>query len=368
MAKSKRYNRGLLRWAPSGRWQAEVTHQGLRRRKHFQSEARAKTWIDQTILEIDRTGRPLTSLQYEDARRAIEILGGSHSLVEAAKAMVDAASNGQSQMPLSDAIEIFLDDKRAAGARDRSLQTLKSQLGRLAVDLGDRPMSAITGPELLDWLDSHGYTGATRGNYRRDFVNLFNWCKRARLIRDNPAEVISRPMADDRLPEILSVEQTASLVCAAVDHDAELVVPIGLGAFAGVRQSEIARIEYGDITGDHIHVNARAAKQRRQRYVSIQGNLSAWLAEFGRRSGPVTPKNYRKRFEAVREASSIDPWPQNALRHSFATYYLALTHDAAATAYQLGQRSADVLYQHYRNLATEGEAADYFKITPGARS
>ena len=82
----------------------------------------------------------------------------------------------------------------------------------------------------------------------------------------------------------------------------------------------------------------------------MTANLKAWLEPLARESGPVYPAGvYRVRFlEAVRTAG-ITPWPPNALRHSAASYQLALSQNSAATAFQMGHNET-VLNNSYKEL------------------
>ena len=66
----------------------------------------------------------------------------------------------------------------------------------------------------------------------------------------------------------------------------------------------------------------------------------------------MCPRNYRKLFQKAHKAAGIDPWPKNALRHSFASYHLAAHKNAAETALQLGHMDARVLFAHYRELVS----------------
>ena len=63
--------------------------------------------------------------------------------------------------------------------------------------------------------------------------------------------------------------------------------------------------------------------------------------------------------------NTIVPWPANCMRHTFATYHIAMWQDANKTAYALGHTSGvDVLYQHYRGLATKAEAERFWGLRP----
>ena len=69
-------------------------------------------------------------------------------------------------------------------------------------------------------------------------------------------------------------------------------------------------------------------------------------------------------LETAREAAGIEHWPQNALRHGFASYYLAKFNDAAALALKLGHTNSNLVFQHYRQLVKPKQAERYWKIVP----
>jgi integrase len=60
--------------------------------------------------------------------------------------------------------------------------------------------------------------------------------------------------------------------------------------------------------------------------------------------------------------------PDNALRHSFASYHLAHFKNAAATALELGHHNAIVTLAHYRELVRPKEAGRYWNLKPAKRS
>ena len=53
------------------------------------------------------------------------------------------------------------------------------------------------------------------------------------------------------------------------------------------------------------------------------------------------------------------------MRHSFGTYHFALQGDPIKTSVQMGHKTGDdVLFDHYRNLATKNDAKAYFALFP----
>jgi len=56
-------------------------------------------------------------------------------------------------------------------------------------------------------------------------------------------------------------------------------------------------------------------------------------------------------------------WRQNALRHSFISYRVALTGDVARTALEAGN-SPKMIFRHYREVVEEDAAKTWFSIMP----
>jgi Phage integrase family. len=96
--------------------------------------------------------------------------------------------------------------------------------------------------------------------------------------------------------------------------------------------------------------------------------LREWLLPVRKHSGNVTPDNFPKQFDAARVAAGIHEWPDNALRHSFASYHLAHFKDAAALALEMGHTDSGMIFNHYRQLVRPKEAERYWQIEPTAES
>jgi integrase len=77
-----------------------------------------------------------------------------------------------------------------------------------------------------------------------------------------------------------------------------------IGAFAGLRDAEIKRLDWSeiDLVRGHIEVKASKAKSARRRIVQIQPNLSAWLRPYSGKAGPVVPLGARGKLDRVRES------------------------------------------------------------------
>jgi integrase len=80
--------------------------------------------------------------------------------------------------------------------------------------------------------------------------------------------------------------------------------------------------------------------------------------------GRVVPAGARKKLDRIRRAAGLVGWPNNGLRHSFASYRLAAIHDAPRVSAELGHTSPQMLYSTYREIVRPEEADRYWKIKP----
>ena len=204
-----------------------------------------------------------------------------------------------------------------------------------------------------------------RNNFRRVLVVAFNFAMKRGYCATNPAVETAKAKEIETAVGILTVDQTAALLSACSD---ELVPFIAIGAFAGLRRAELERLDRSeiDLEGSLIQVLATKAKSAQRRFVKIRPNLDAWIRPLAKHGGPVAPSNYRELLDVAREAAGIDTWPQNALRHSFASYALAAENDAAALALELGHKNSNLVFQHYREAVKPKQAERYWNLKPAS--
>ena len=145
----------------------------------------------------------------------------------------------------------------------------------------------------------------------------------------------------------------------------KIALYFALAGFAGIRAAEILRLEWKDFnfTRGHIIIGADKAKTATRRLIPILPNLAEYLQSYHRATGQLFKFKDDKRAIAFGRRSGINPWPTNCLRHSFASYRLAATADAARVALELGNSPAK-LFSNYRELADEHDAKAWFAISP----
>ena len=264
--------------------------------------------------------------------------------------------------------EEVLESKRKDGLSAKYIGMLRLYLKRFCRDFGERPVAGI-GPEELDnWLRSLPGSPKTRADYRANIGVLFSYAARRRMIDFNPIAFTAKPKLIDRPPEIFAVDELRALLEAAQREEPSVVPMLAIGAFAGLRDAEIKRLDWSevDLARGHIEVKAAKAKSARRRLVPIQANLAAWLRTYSGSVGQVVPDGARGKLDRVREAAHLTRWPKNGLRHSFASYRLAAIHDAPRVASELGHTTPQLLYSTYREVVRPEEAERYWQIMPAA--
>jgi integrase len=340
-------------------------------RKFFKTKAEAEAERMRQITLRERGGREAMGLPLNELAAIVQ---ARSALAKHGKSINDAASFyldhleriKRCNITVSQLATEVLAAKQKDGFGALYLADLRKRLNRFARDFGARPIAAITVEELDDWLRDLECAPKTRANFRANIGVLFSYAERRRMIDANPVKRTSAPKLIDKAPEIFSVDELSALLNAASAVSPDVVPMLSIGAFAGLRDAEIKRLHWSeiDLKRGFIEVKANKAKSARRRLIRIQANLAAWLAPYGSISGAVVPLNARTKIDRVWHTAGLQHWPLNGLRHSFASYRLAATNDAALIAAELGHTSTKMLYSTYREVVRPEEAERYWKIVP----
>jgi integrase len=344
-----------------------------RGRKFFKTraEADAERLRQQTLLE--RHSRDAIGLSQ---REMSDFITAKRKLAEYGKTINDAAHFlvdhlervRRCKITISELVAELLEAKRKDGRSEIYLRDLRNILAIFSREFGDRPIAAITVEELDKWLRALPGSPKTRTNFRANVGVLFSYAARRRMIDSNPVLHTAKPKLPHNPPDIFTVDQLRALLEAANRIAPDVLPMLTIGAFAGLRDAEIKRLDWSevDLARGHIEVKAAKAKSARRRIVAIQPNLAAWLRPYSSMKGRLVPEGYRSSLDRVRKAAGLARWPKNGLRHSFASYRLAACHDAPRVSSELGHASPQMLYSTYREVVLPEEAERFWKIEPVA--
>lgn len=318
------------------------------------------------------SGVPLESAvaQFAEATRIL----GKTSVVDAAKFFVKRNPSVLPQKSVREVVDEFLADKKAKGKGERYLSDLRYRGNKFA-DAFKCGIAEMTGAKIEDFLLSLKLSVQSYTNFRRVLGTLFTFAKRrGYLLKDHDElDRVEKLRPDNGEIEIYTPDEFSRLLNAASE---DFLPSLAIGGFAGLRSSEIERLDWNEVHLDErfIQIKKGKTKTASRRLVPIVENLAAWLAPFAKSSGPVWPHAHDSFYDAQQDTaaatvsgnrSAVD-WKQNALRHSFISYRLAAVQNVNQVALESGN-SAVMIHKHYKQLVTPSEAEKWFSIRPDSR-
>jgi len=346
-----------------------------RGRKFFKTKAEAEAERLRQITTLERHGREAVGLPPGELSAIIQ---ARTDLAKHGKIIDDAAAFyldyleriRRCKVTVAELAKEVLEAKCKDGMSATYIDDLKKRLARFCADFGERNIAGITVEELDNWLRALPGSPKSRANYRANVGVLFSYAERRRIIDSNPILHTARPKLPDNPPEIFSVDELAALLNAAAKRVPGVLPMLAIGAFAGLRDAEIKRLDWSEVDQKrgHIEIKSSKSKSARRRIVEMQPNLREWLRPYAGMAGAVAAVNWRKKLDLVRKAAELARWPQNGLRHSFASYRLAACHDAPRVSSELGHTSPKMLYSTYRELVLPEDGERYWKLIPESKS
>jgi integrase len=334
---------------------------GGRIRRTFKDQDHAERYFKLAEKQIASYGA--AAMLISDTLR-IAAIEADRLLQPFSKTMVDAAQFYLAHLETisaSASVSRAIRELPTEGCSVRYKRDLKYRLGKFEKEFGGRMMAEIKTGELDMFLNDLKLGAVSQNTFRRRLVTLWKfankngWC--------NATVATNTRRATEEAPDevgILTPEELTRLLNVA----AKDTLPYwAIAVFAGLRASELERLEWSDVNHDHILVRARNSKTKTRRAVDIQPNLLRWLKLCRNRAGKVAPLNLRTKLLADRERAGLTNWKPNCLRHSHGSYYLAKFQSTDKTAYQMGN-TPEIVEGHYRQVVAPADAARWWAIEP----
>ena len=287
------------------------------------------------------------------------------------KGGTDSLSEEQvSGMSMKSAVRDYIASK--AGSSERHREKLEKICGELLVAFPGA-VAAVSPMQAARVFGKIKGAPTTRAGWHRYASGFFRWCVDMELLDRNPFRRVVAPEAESKR-SLISAKELRSILDAEMSD--ALRAWFLLGAFAGLRSIEVHRMRWEDVdpkTGQ-IEVRREVSKQSSglpERIVDFTEPMKKRKDFFKGKSGLIVPPKslrlYRER-EALIERLNNDglvPWaklPENALRHSFATYHLGRCQDAGKTAHQLGHSSTALVLKTYAVPSRKADWRAWWRI------
>ena len=275
-------------------------------------------------------------------------------------------SNGAGKVTLGDCAAQWI--ARHQQARVTFFQ-VRQVLNRLTARHGRDAIEAVGHRELDAWLRSlSDLAPVTQHNYWRVTRRFFGWCcDYLEAIPRNPMKKLQERRLEHQDPEILTPEEMRACLETA-NGERRLTAYLVLAGFGGLRTEEVLRQRWEDIDWEHGDIYVRQPKRVggwRPRHVEILPSLRRHLEHRALKEGRVLPGGQRTLYllrRAMMDKLGWESWPDNCLRHSFRTYWLAHWQDAPKLAVQMGHAGAGMTVYTYGTPTTRANAAAWWAL------
>lgn len=321
---------------PDGAWRARYRDEtGREYARHFNRKIDAQSWIDE---------------------QTAALVTGTH---------VDPVT---AKLTVGEWCRIWLDGY--ATNRASTVRQARVHVKVIVADLGTRPIRSLRASDVRSWvvsLQTRGYAPSTvYALYRRLSQILADAVHDGKLPKSPVSRRTAPPMPKQR-PYVATTEQVWALHDALPEHFRPVVL---LGAFAGLRVSEIAALRVSDVDfmrgiispaiqwpGEPLKTETSMTPIPIPHELALELNRvpSTWGSEtlvVGAYGRPVTPYTIETAFKVARE--TVDGLPAgfriHDLRHYFASLLIAAGLDIKTVQARLRHASAKTTLDTYGHM------------------
>lgn len=344
-------------------------------RKFFLKRAEAQDFANQLNDGRKSYSFRLMSLTEDEQAKiwfALEQFGGVENMQAAAFAFKQQSAS--MAKPLAIAISEYIGIKRAKVSErhlaqmERILNRLESHWPGCNVNDINVPLRSDKGVEMskvLFFLQNNGWGNTSQRMAYVHVQGLFSWCIKSGYCSKNPCDVVERPAADEPPREILSIDQIVALLRAAARLDREMVSYIAMGIFAGIRPETLRQMRPSMQLDRVFRLPAEIEKNGRIHNIEISPMLASWLAQFPMPQNGWS--NAEKRRSQLAAAAKINPWPHDAMRHSFCSYEAQIVQLPDGSSVGMGlervaqnaDHSVQICKEHYAVCVLQSEVVRF---------
>jgi integrase len=344
----------------------------VRRAAFFATRAEAQAFAAAKELEVTNHGTRHGTVEYAERAAIVRYRKWAANRPDAPplsallEKAIAAHEKARPPLSVSQAIDARMDavDRRKLSSRHQ--EDLRCRLARFRTKFGERQVADVRLEDVEAWLHSLNVSAVTWRNYARTVGSIFTLAVKRGYLTASPLTGLEHPKAAVKAPCILTPPELSTLLAASAPELRPLLI---LQAFCGLRRAEANRLSW-----KHIHLEgakpyaelpSEVTKTNRRRVCYIPACAVAWLKPLAGASAAtlaLTEGVYDNRLAVAATASKIT-WQENLLRHSFGTYRLAETQNAALVADEMGNSPA-VVRTHYQNITSPEQAEAWWRIFP----
>jgi integrase len=313
---------------------------------------------------------------------ALDVLGGTGSILEAARAFRTAHDSRTASKPLGEAVALYLDSR--SDLRAATQKSYRYTLEKACAPLHATMMAEIETSALEAILSPRAATA--RAMHKRNLRIFWKWASSqprqwATMATVDAIEAIR--ISSDSDIQILSVAGVKALLHSAEAESPAAAAAYAIAIFGGVRMAELGKLTWGDIGADHIEIGRSIAKKHSRRLIPVCETLKAWMEATrgdATENTLIVPPNWIDISKSVRRragwnvvARLLDnppkptrgDWPANVCRHTCASVQVAIGTPLDDLTFKFGHSGGhDLLRRHYVSRLTKKDALAILAIGP----
>jgi integrase len=268
---------------------------------------------------------------------------------------------GFKRLTLGEIMQAYVDSHKRIGLSKGRIGTVESIFRVMRKRFAGGTPGLPSREEVVAWLEAVHHHPGTKNSYLRTLKAFAKWALKERLV---PTETITEIDFWKENREEVEIYTPEEMRCILKQARKDVVPFVAIGAFGGLRTSEIMRLDWSEINLERgfILVRGMKTKTAARRLVPISETLRAWLLPYAMKEGPVVAVCEGRVNQLLGEPGM--PRKHNALRHSYLSYRLAQINDAPKVAMECGN-SPKMIFKHYRELVAPEAATEWFGIMPG---
>jgi integrase len=221
--------------------------------------------------------------------------------------------------------------------------------------LARRRVRSITPQECAGYIEQAFDTPRQHQKARLILSGVFGTAIKRGWCDTNPVARVEAPRVVEKQVPILSPQEIEQVTTTAETYQSgSCAAAVGMMLYAGIRPHEVARLswEQVDLRERAIYILPRHSKTGGARRVTIHKPLLRILRAHKRKNEEkICPPNWLYHWRELRRAAGWDSparrWPQDALRHTFASYHLSHFRSYAELQLEIGHRDATLLRTRY---------------------
>ena len=182
------------------------------------------------------------------------------------------------------------------------------------------------------------------------------WCS------DNPVKRIDVPKREEKIIVPLHPDEVQRLLkTVRKPQHRSMEFSLRLMLYCGIRPTEVKRLKESDIYKEEgiVIIRPTGSKTGGGRAVTLRG-MQGLKAE-----DQKIPRNWNRRWQALRRDAGFTHWTADICRHTFASYHAARFRNLEELQLEMGHRDSSLLRTRYMVPVSKAEAKEFWKIRPG---